>query len=89
MPIAPPRLRIRLNSPEANFSRSGGITPSVSVTVGATANCCEKPRNACGISNSRQPQSCVIGVKFHMLKVKHASPNSISQRRSILRARNV
>ena len=89
MPIAPPRLRIRLNRPEANFSRSGGITPRVSVTVGATANCWEKPRNACGINSSRQPQSWVIGVKFHMLKVKQARPNSISQRKSILRARKV
>src|SRR5690349_24085907 len=37
MPMAPPRLRIRLNSPEASLSRVGGRPPSVSVTVGATA----------------------------------------------------
>src|ERR1700733_14353694 len=67
MPMAPPRLRIRLNRPEASFSRSGGRPPRVSVTTGATANIWEKPRNACGSSNSRQPQSCVIGAKFHML----------------------
>ena len=74
MPIAPPRLRIRLNRPEASLSRSGARPPSVSVTVGATANCWAKPRNACGSSSSRQPQSWVIGVKRHMLSAKQAKP---------------
>ena len=69
------------------MSRSGARPPRVRVTVGATANCWAKPRNACGSSSSRQPQSWVIGVKFHMLSAKQARPNIISQRRSMRRAR--
>ncbi len=89
MPIAPPRLRIRLNRPDASFRRSGARLPSPSVIAGATANCCEKPRSAWGSSSSRQPQSWVIGAKNHRLSVKQAKPNIISQRRSTRFARKV
>uniref|UniRef100_UPI002077049A beta-eliminating lyase-related protein n=1 Tax=Escherichia coli TaxID=562 RepID=UPI002077049A len=41
----------------ANFSRSFGIPPSVNVTMGAIANCCEIPLIACGNSNSCHPHS--------------------------------
>jgi hypothetical protein len=52
-----PRLRISLNNPLADLSRSGGKPPSVKVTTGAAANCWVKPRNACGKSSSLQRQS--------------------------------
>jgi len=39
MPIAPPRLRIRLNNPEACLSRAGASPPRVRVTAGGTASC--------------------------------------------------
>jgi len=33
-----PRLCIRLNKPDANFSHSGANPPNVKITVGATVN---------------------------------------------------
>ena len=37
-PTAPPRLRVRLNRPEAFFTRSGGRVPSAMLLVGTIAN---------------------------------------------------
>ena len=73
----------RLNKPLADFSRSGGRMPSVNVTVGATENCCAKPRRACVRSSSRQPQSCGTQVNCHIETPKQTRPNIISQRKSM------
>ena len=82
MPIAPPRLRIRLNSPDACLSRFGASAPSDSVTVGGTASCWPMPRSACGSSSSRADQSCVIGRYSIIDTANSASPAIRIQRRS-------
>ena len=51
-PTAPPRLRVRLNSAEAFFTRSGGSVPSAMVLAGTIANIMPMPRRICGIRSS-------------------------------------
>ena len=51
-PTAPPRLRVRLNRPEAFFTRSGASVPSAMVLVGTIASIMPMPRRICGTSNS-------------------------------------
>ncbi|MNP27415.1 hypothetical protein D3C76_1203250 [compost metagenome] len=87
MPMAPPRLRIRLNNPEACLSRAGARPPRVKVTAGGTASCWAIPRRACGSINSLAPQSWVIGLKSHIDKANRPRPDIMIQRRSTRLAR--
>ena len=58
-PTAPPRLRVRLNSPEAFFSRSGGSVPSATLVIGTIASIMPKPRKICGTNSCQKSQSDV------------------------------
>ena len=59
-PKAPPRLRVRLNSPEAFLIRSGGSVPSASTLIGIMQNISATPRSACGRNSSPNAQSPVM-----------------------------
>ena len=58
-PMAPPRLRIRLNRPDAFFTRSGGSVPSAVLVTGMMANISPTPRKICGHNSSQKSQSDV------------------------------
>ena len=58
-PMAPPRLRIRLNRPEAFFMRSGASVPSAVLVTGTIDNIRPTPRKICGHRISQKSQSCV------------------------------
>ena len=58
-PTAPPRLRVRLNSPEPFFSRSGGSVPSAMLVIGTIASIMPKPRSSCGTNSCQKSQSLV------------------------------
>ena len=57
MPMAPPRLRIRLDRPLADLSDCGGIAPSAILVAGTMQNMVAKPRNACGQNSCSRPHS--------------------------------
>src|SRR5262249_40690580 len=61
-PMAPPRLRIRLNRPEAFFTRSGARVPSAVLVTGTIAKISPSPRKICGHSSSQKSQSRVSHV---------------------------
>ena len=52
MPIAPPRLRIRLNSPEADRSSGPWKAESAIPTLGTMHSITNSPRASCGTRNS-------------------------------------
>ena len=70
-PTAPPKLRVRLNSPDAFFSLWGGTVPRATLLIGTIAVISEKPRRTCGTSNSQKSQSAVI---FEACQVPIAKP---------------
>ena len=61
-PMAPPRLRARLNRPEAFFSSSGGNVPSARLVIGTMQNIRPKPRRIWGTKISQKSQSLVTPV---------------------------
>jgi len=59
-PTAPPRLRVRLNRPEAFLIFCGDIVPSERLLIGTMHSMRPQPRNTCGSSSSQKSQSTVI-----------------------------
>ena len=82
-PTAPPRLRVRLNSPDAFFSRSGASVPSEMLVIGTIANIMPKPRSTCGRNSCQNSQSLVSQVICQLLSATTAKPNASISRASI------
>ena len=59
-PTAPPRLRVRLNRPEAFLILCGGIVPSARLLIGTMHSISPTPRKICGNSSSQKSQSSVM-----------------------------
>ena len=51
-PNAPPRLRVRLNRPDAFFIFAGGVVPSARLLIGTMHSIIDTPRNTCGHNSS-------------------------------------
>ena len=58
-PTAPPRLRVRLNSPDPFLSISGASVTSEMLVIGTIASIMPKPRRICGTNSCQKSQSLV------------------------------
>ncbi len=83
MPIAPPRLRIRLNRPDAARNSAIANPLSARVTLGTMQSITENPRINCGSSSALNPHSGVMADVIHMLSANRHRPGAIISRGSI------
>jgi hypothetical protein len=82
MPMAPPRLRIRLNRPEAYRSSAPSKPVKAMVTLGTMHSISENPRISWGTSRAPKPQSGVMNELSHWLRANSVRPAAMVMRAS-------
>src|SRR5215207_10083773 len=88
MPIAPPRLRMRLKSPLASGTRSGARWPSANRVGGRMQNMIAPPRTTCGQNMPAKSVSRVSKTLMAQPAANAAKPNAVRTRKSTRRSRD-